>query len=83
MEITLNYLGTCPGGNHVHLDVTIDGVTRSIAFTKDELLAADTTLLTDTEEKAVLKAIRRYAKQGNIKNIATLTSRLSNLSLSL
>lgn len=83
MDIVLNYLGTCAGGNHVHLDLTINGQTRSLTLIKGDLLAADTELLTDSEEKAVLRAVRRYARQNNIKSFATLASRLQNLSLTL
>lgn len=37
MEISIKLLGLCKGGNHVHLQAIIDGITYCHAFEKSEV----------------------------------------------
>jgi hypothetical protein len=84
MDATITITGTCAGGNHVFLDVTIGGVTESITLTKNDLKAVTSEdFVVRTKEQAIAKQLRQYAKANSITKFSDLKTAAVNLPLSL
>lgn len=84
MNVIVTITGTCAGGNHVFVDVTIAGVTQQMVFIKGDLLstAVDNFIVPD-QKKAIFKEIRRLAKAAGIQTFAALKTFCTNLSITI
>ncbi len=83
MDVIISIIGTCEGGNHVFVNVTKGGETQQRSFLKQDFLNDDPDFRIESEDKAILKQVRRIAKVEGIKTFAALVNRCTNLSLSL
>lgn len=84
MDAIITITGTCTGGNHVLVQMTVGGVTKNLALMKSDLLSGvDTDFIVMSQEKALTKEIRRLVKRESITTFAALKIRCTNLSVSL
>ena len=82
MDIILTITGTCAGGNHIYLNVTVNGETRQLTFVKDDFLK-DGEMNTFDETGAIRKELRAYLRRQGIKTWAAAQSAVQNLSLTI
>lgn len=84
MEQTITMVGTCPGGEHIILDVVKDGVKKRISIEKSDIInAQDGDYKISNEKEAIARELHRYVKESGVKNATELKTNLKDITIEL
>lgn len=82
MQFTTGTLTACTGGEHLTLPVTINGVTRDFAFTRDDVVAAGPDTM-DELRVAILARLRSAKLEAGATTVVQIRNAVSSKTFSV